>query len=121
MPSRHYHFYSLGTDRSLEQIDWTELDKEFEWKTIKSSWQNREWKALLLCIFIALLLFGASGYDVGIDYDLGIKYLIGDYYIKTVSNQSDPNIMKNCTWIGKSMTKESGESLIIACDPDCSL
>ena len=88
---------------------------------MKSSWQNREWKALLLCIFIALLLFAASGYDVGIDYDLGIKYLIGDYYIKTVSNQSDPDVMKNCTWIGKTITKKSGESLKIACDPDCSI
>ena len=29
--------------------------------------------------------------------------------------------MKNCTWIGKSITKKSGESLKIACDPDCSL
>ena len=121
MPSRHYHFYSLGADRSLEQIDWTELEKEFGFETLKSSWQNREWKSLLLCIFIALLLFAASGSDVGIDYDLGIRYLIGDYYIKTVSNQSDPDIMKNCTWIGKSITKESGESLKIACDPDCSL
>ena len=121
MPILTHFFYSTGTERSLEQIDWTELEKEFEWKAIKSTWKNREWKALLLCIFIALLLFAASGYDVGIDYDLGIRYLIGDYYIKTVSNQSDPDIMKNCTWIGKSITKESGESLKIACDPDCSL
>lgn len=114
-------FFSPGTDRSLGQIDWTELEKEFEFETMKSSWQNRKWKDLLLCIFIALLLFAASGYDVGIDYDLGIRYLIGDYYIKIVSNQSDPDIMKNCTWIGQSITKESGESLKIACDPDCSL
>ena len=65
----------LGTDRSLEQIDWTELEKEFEWETLKSFWQNREVKALLMDFAVALLLLAASGYDVGLDIKLAHQYI----------------------------------------------
>ena len=90
-------------------------------ETLKSFWQNRELTALLLSIFVALLLFAASGFDQGIDFDLAGRYIGGDYYIKIVQNKSDPSVMKNCTWIGRSITKKSGESMKISCNPDCSL
>ena len=73
-PNKHTTCF-LGTDRSLEQIDWTELKKEFEGKTWKSFWQEREKKALLLDFAVALLLLAASGYDVGLDYILADQYI----------------------------------------------
>ena len=90
----------------MDQIDWTELEKEFEVKTFKSFWQNRGLTAQLLSIFVALLLFAASGFDQGIDFDLAGRYLFGDYYTKIVQNQSDPSVMNNCTWIGRSIMKK---------------
>ena len=65
----------LGTDRSLQRIDWTELKEEFEWETLKSFWQEREVKALLLDLAVALLLLAASGFDVGLDYKLADQYI----------------------------------------------
>jgi hypothetical protein len=72
-PNKHTCF--LGTDRSLQRIDWTELKEEFEWETLKSFWLEREKKALLLDFAVALLLLAASGYDVGLDYILADKYI----------------------------------------------
>ena len=72
---RLHTFCFLGTDRTLDQIDWTELEKEFEWETLKSFWQEREVKAILMDFAVALFLLAASGFDVGMDIKLAHQYI----------------------------------------------
>ena len=113
--------HTAGTDRDLEEIDWSELKEES--KSPKTYWKNLGWGAILKLFFTALILgLAPSGFDLYKDTRLAIVYLTGDYYTYSVQNQTNLALMENCAWIGQTrkLPNENEKSATIDCDPDCS-
>ena len=67
--------FVTGTDRDLEEIDWSELKEES-----KTYWKNLELGAYLKLTFTAIIGLGFSSLDLVKDCILASKYIGGDYY-----------------------------------------
>lgn len=89
--------------------------KEFKTKRIMSYWKNRKKEEIAKDVFIASIQLGVSGFDLVKDCFLAYQYLEGDYYTYSLNEPSD----WNCLWIGKMSSTESGQSVKISCEPDC--
>ena len=117
--------FVAGTDRDLEEIDWSELKEES-----KTYWKNLGWGAYLKKFFTSLIVgLVPSSYDQVKDLLLSKQFFDGHYYRYNIQNPNeiDYYCKDNCKWVGKSMTGPGEEwkgvhydqSVHIWCSKDC--
>ena len=117
-------YFVVGTNRDLEEIDWSELKEES-----KTYWKNLGWGEYLKKFFTSLIVgLVPNSYDLVKDCFLTKQFFDGDYYDYNIQNPNEiADYRENCRWVGKSMTgpKEEWEgiqydtSVHIDCQPDC--